>query len=197
MLEFIYGLFDSYYYSNLHHAVIIVSCLDRADGGGGCARCHDCDQRRALPISLGTRLFLGDDLQPISSPFGCSRGASTPFFSALSFITLYGALTGYRAPQRKEGQARWFDSGNLTWLALTTGIGLILWGVLTGLGCTDTIYAKWRRAQHHLMSFCRSSLASASSTTPGRTYESTAPPRWIAAGGGIITWSACSVPILG
>ncbi len=57
------------------------------------------------------------------------------FLFGVVVTSLYASMTGYRAIYRKHSPALWFDWG-ISALALMTGVGLILWGALTGLGMT-------------------------------------------------------------
>jgi len=61
------------------------------------------------------------------------------FLFGVTILSFYSALSGYRVIYRKRNEAgvgaTRFDYG-AAWVALTTGVALLLWGVLTGLGIT-------------------------------------------------------------
>jgi uncharacterized membrane protein len=134
MLDFLQSLFDSHYYSLLHHALIVIHVLAAlvalvvapvamiVQKGGDTHRrwgrvyCYAMFMTNILALWLLFWRF-------------------NAFLFGVTIISLYGALTGYRVLYRKQSHVRWFDWA-LSSLVLTIGIGLIAWGALTGLGLT-------------------------------------------------------------
>jgi uncharacterized membrane protein len=134
MVEFIYGLFDSYYYSTLHHAVIIVHVLTALLAVVVAPVAMIATKGGPAHILWGRIYFWAMITTNLLALWLLSWRFNT-FLFGIVVLTLYGALTGYRAPHRKEGQVRWFD-WTLSIAAMTTGVALIACGILTGLGVT-------------------------------------------------------------
>jgi hypothetical protein len=134
MLDFILGLFESHYYSTLHHIFIVIHVLGAlialivapiamvATKGG---RTH----------ILWGRVYFWAMFVTNTIALWLLFWRFNTFLFGVVVTSLYASLTGYRAIYRKRNQVQWFD-WSTTALALLTGFGLILWGALTGLGVT-------------------------------------------------------------
>lgn len=137
-MEVVRGLYASQYLSGVHFGFIalhvtaalislVVAPVAMAVSKGGSAH-----RRWGLVYFWGMVTVNGSGLLLLTWRFNI-------FLLGITVLTLYQAVTGYRALQRKRPQQlatpHWFDWSFLL-LALVTGAGLLLWGVATLLGWT-------------------------------------------------------------
>lgn len=137
-MDVVRSLYGSHYFSTLHFVFIVlhvtaalislvVAPVAMVVSKGG--RAH---RRWGLVYFWGMVTVNGSGLLLLTWRFNI-------FLFGITILTLYEAVTGYRALQRKCSQQlatpHWFDWSFLL-VALVTGVGLLLWGVATLLGWT-------------------------------------------------------------
>jgi uncharacterized membrane protein len=134
MLDFFVQLFESHYYSALHHALIIIHVAGAlialvvapvamiATKGG---RTHIFWGRVYFWAMFVTNIFA----------LALLYWRFNTFLFGVVVTSFYSSLTAYRAIYRKRGQVTPYD-WSITTAALITGIALVAWGALTGLSVT-------------------------------------------------------------